>query len=248
MQTGFLTNNVGRRIQYKRTKENSSTSDNASVASSTMSNNHAHVMNHMATVRRNAQIAAAKHRVKQEIEELVAPYRNNKRAKPPFTAAELIVMAVLCRPQRSVDRVLAFDWIIRTFGYYKEEALSTYNTYVGYEEPRSEEGVDPIEVAVPGFHRAFHEWHLPVQQAKDKWSVTNHTKWRADEGIKVSPSAGRLFLSKWLDPKRRGKFNFLDLPTELRTRVSNRRAPMPVLPLPSKSLAVNEYCQETRQC
>lgn len=87
-----------------------------------MSNNEQHGIAQPQTLQQMVPLVVD---LKAEVEALLARYVNDP-AKPPFSPAELMVMAWVCRPEQNSDRVSdrqISDWIVTTFEYYKKLAL-----------------------------------------------------------------------------------------------------------------------------
>lgn len=107
-------------------------------------------------------------------------------------------------------------WILRTFDYYTLRALHySINTQTADEdEPRL--GLGEI---IKGFQAALNDWRLPITTLDGEKAAQWDSYDDCEYDMVVPPRAGRLFLSKWLEPDRTGMFPFLELPAELRNTV-----------------------------
>jgi len=64
--------------------------------------------------------------VKAEITKLIEPYKKRTNEPPPFSSAELVVIAALCSDLPRVMKEDILKWILRTFAYYMERAVDEY--------------------------------------------------------------------------------------------------------------------------
>ncbi|TKA23271.1 hypothetical protein B0A50_07328 [Salinomyces thailandicus] len=147
--------------------------------------------------------------VRAEIMAIIKPYRLSED-EPPFSLPELVVMAILCSEEYSLERMYIRRWIKETFPYYAKPILNAFITrlfpqmYEHYEEK-----------ALPGFQMAF---RTAFQQYEVPLRSDETTPGDMEEGIKytVELAAGRIYLSRWLERERNGIFPFLKLAPELR--------------------------------
>jgi hypothetical protein len=127
--------------------------------------------------------------LRDDIELVIAPFREGE-VEPPFSAAELVVMAVVyleCATWEPVLEREIQDWILNTFRYYRHNDIgSFYNACGRYEVPLSDD-------------RIGHKIH-------------------SASTVSAPTREARVFLRNVLPP-RTGIFRFLDLPAEIRNRV-----------------------------
>lgn len=79
-------------------------------------------------------------------------------------------------------------------------------------------GAAAMDLVVKGFFTAFHENEVPVIQNKPDQSTkagvpSEPSRWY------TTNSQARMFLRKWLEPERKGHFDFFGLPAELRNHI-----------------------------
>lgn len=171
----------------------------------------------------NATISSAL--IRTQINQLVGPHRHTA-IEPPFSAGELIVMAVLCSNTSYLSREEIEEWIISTFQFYADWKVR--NGGVRYEGFGRHQNVR----AFYGFlNTGFDDYEAPLQNATGQSSITS----RNYGTVAVKIAAGRLYLCRWLEKARSGVFRFLDLPPELRNRIYEM-----VFSLPSPGLAFRQ--------
>ncbi len=164
--------------------------------------------------------------VRNEILEMIAEHTERKK-RPPFSAQELQVMALLCSCDRSVSFAGALHWVVRTFSYYRERALLAYAEsvpYLDYDER-------PMTF-IPDWYSGWNDWSAPFVQLESR-SPAKHTNASHDCGYSVPLAAGRMYLRKWLEPERQGHLPFLKLPSEVRNSIYEL-----VFTLPASGLAL----------
>ncbi|KAK5130774.1 hypothetical protein LTR08_001664 [Meristemomyces frigidus] len=179
-------------------------------------------------------IIAERASVKVDIMTAIKPYRRAS-TKPPFSASELIVMAILCSSESSLSVSKTFEWAVRTFSYYAHAALDAYLAV----EP-DDENDDPAgpRCVIPELRYGLDEWEVPLVDvyASDIYTSNLVRNRENEDTITVPPSAGRVFLARWLEPARKGAFPFLKLPAELRNVIYQM-----VFQFPSSGLGFAEY-------
>jgi hypothetical protein len=165
----------------------------------------------------NDQCRRDRESVKQEIEAVIAPWRSSEE-KPPFTAAELIVMAILCISKHAVMVKEIVTWVVRTFAHYRELVLEQWA-----ESCSSSIRTTRSSMVVDGFYEVFDDFDVPLRDPNNVETIRKDLDYveRLVDGfsISVSPAAGRVFLRNILEPRREGVFDFLRLPAELRNRI-----------------------------
>lgn len=159
-------------------------------------------------------------RVSQEMQTLITPHRDG--SKPPYSAAELIIIVCLAYKSGYLKKADIVFAIVNTFPYFRDTAVRYYaeasaksvmddqDSYHEYEAPKE---------IVPEFKQAFDRFDVPLLDARDDSLVLSDTSdylKHPNYPIRAPVRSGRIFLSKWLDPHRNGSFNFLGLLAELR--------------------------------
>lgn len=157
--------------------------------------------------------SADREAVRQEIFELIAPYKRSG-GEPPFTAEELLVMACLCSLPRSIDKPHIILWLLVNFKYFQDKAFLYFAFAQTGQLLCESEDVEPPDEVVEGFRYAFERWSVPL--------VADHggrVHWDDDNSVRVPTGPGRMYLSSLLDAPRKGVFDFLALPAELRNTI-----------------------------
>lgn len=152
--------------------------------------------------------------VSSEINDLLTPYREHNM-EPPFTPAEMIVMAVLSSETYAPTVGEILQWIIREFKYFSLKVIEEYVHTVNIDE-EFVEGDERLDMVVKGFQKAFGCWAAPIQNAEGE---TLFVVDGLEDQVTVPVDAGRIFLRRWLEPDRKGSFRFLDLPAEVRNTI-----------------------------
>lgn len=166
---------------------------------------------------RETKEAEARARLALEIMAVTKPYRQRKK-KPPYSASEMTVMAVVCCGYSSIDKVRVLEWICDSFPYYAQLTILEYAETQAYKITPTVEQPDEI---VEGFHDVFNDWRVPLQDnnVTDPVLPVTCTVDHYAEDVCVPSNAGRVFLRNVLEPKRKGAFPFLKLPAELRNTI-----------------------------
>lgn len=147
--------------------------------------------------------------LRTEIETLIEPHRHSDQ-EPPFSAAELVIMAIICNDESVTPyRSEIFPWVMHTFRYYSSLAIPAYVKYMTSTMDRRYFHNEELKNVVKGFEKVFEEYEVPLIQIKGDYP------WLTEWGSK--PSQARLFLLSHLEPPR--TFPFFNLPRELRDRV-----------------------------
>lgn len=166
--------------------------------------------------------------VRSEIVARIERYRHSTK-RPPFSAAEMTVMAILCSDKHALTRAEILRWILSTFKYYGGKLVDDYlagcsDESMWYDEHPSNLG--PIVDSFEG--ETFYNYDVPLREAwpvafeeYDEFLDGDDIKgtYETDIAFTVSPSAGRIFLAKRLAPRRKKVFPFLRLPAELRNAI-----------------------------
>lgn len=189
-----------------------------------------------ARIKREVEVVAERASVKLEIEAVIEPYCHSTE-RPPFTVAEMAVMAILCSYERSLSRNKIHEWAIRTFRFYTDQAISRF---VACGNGDTCGGNDwPDTSLLPDFSQVYDDWTVPLFHAQSRLPVLQDRNRSA--GVPVAVGPGRVFLSSWLEPKRNGTFPFFELPPELRNVIYEM-----VLRFPRSGLAVLHACPESK--
>lgn len=151
----------------------------------------------------------ARQQLKKEILPLIQRYNSGDNA-PPFSTAELIVMAIICAPLRSANKEKIFYLICDRFKFYGRKVLLAWASRV----PNGEKAKCSYEAVIEDFNEAFGEYEVPL------WDATCDSPGNADtECFAVLAREARCFLRKVLQPSPKEPFRFMELPAELRARI-----------------------------
>ncbi|KAK5719695.1 hypothetical protein LTR17_015230 [Elasticomyces elasticus] len=150
--------------------------------------------------------------LKAEIEAVIAEYTKSDSGKPPYTTAQLVVMAAVCNHENDVSKASVLRWASSTFPYYTREAIEGYITsqkrwHMTFGAPRG---------VAPGITKAIRNYEMPLQTILQDPA---HPGAYPRITLQVLPAPARIFLRSLLEPERRGVFAFLDLPSEMRNRI-----------------------------
>ena len=163
---------------------------------------------------RNARIVQDRAAVKGEILEVIKPHQQSE-AKPPFSASELVVMAVFCSIKASIRKSEIMAWVCDTFPYYLRAAMQAHVRAQMREFDARGDSETPREID-KGFHEVFSEYDVPLRNAGGKRVVGCDDRNEAPWDVIIDAGPGRVYLRKWLEPERKGTFPFLQLSRELR--------------------------------
>ena len=150
--------------------------------------------------------------LKDDIESVVAEYNEVDDDEPPFSIAEMVVMAIVCHECHYGEFTTKRDiyrWIIETFGFYREE-----NQDVIAEHYADAAFVDYLSLDLADVEDVLNTYEIPLSAPKDIFAADQHSK-----VFSVPATAGRVFLREVLFEHPSGVFRFLDLPAELRIRI-----------------------------
>ncbi|EME48915.1 hypothetical protein DOTSEDRAFT_30272 [Dothistroma septosporum NZE10] len=145
--------------------------------------------------------------LRKEILALAHPHRAATKL-PPFSAGELIVMALVCKDSEDLQAPDILRWIVKHFKHYGNRALEEYTRRIDGGNRWREE----VRVVVPGFNAALDHYELPVSRRCE----FNHIP---DYIYSIDTAAARLYLRGYLAKKATGTFPFLRLPAELRNHI-----------------------------
>ncbi|KAK4508703.1 hypothetical protein PRZ48_002442 [Zasmidium cellare] len=152
----------------------------------------------------------AKAALKKEILSLIKPHRDSTKC-PPFSTAEMVVMAIICGNEASYNIRNLRREILATYRYYRTQALNDLLEYWEYEG-----GFRPDEL-VPELQYIFHQHEAPLVRYEPP--SERDVVWLEDAEFTVTPPAARTFLESWLYSGRQGAFPFFRLAPELRNSI-----------------------------
>ncbi|SMR52597.1 unnamed protein product [Zymoseptoria tritici ST99CH_1A5] len=148
--------------------------------------------------------------LKEELYVLIRPYATTFR-QPPFTAGELIIIAMVLGDHRPRSQGDLLSWIMNTFRFFSNELITKWaDDHLS--DRRLFYTCNEIKDPVPGFAKAFLKYDLPIKLVSSNLSTQRDT-YAAD------PRACRTYLRRLLEPLRHNTFRFLDLSSELRNIV-----------------------------
>ncbi|KAH9826769.1 hypothetical protein Tdes44962_MAKER03312 [Teratosphaeria destructans] len=154
----------------------------------------------VAVTRDVVRASVLKQELTLDIERLIKPYTQDVNKQPPFSPAELVVMAAVCLKEFWSNDSEIWLWIGRTFPYYRMRARKHWATLV----VEGQEAHPPFS----DFTSVFDDYDLPLR---------NHSP--GSQWFEVTTMAARTFLRERLEPPRPGHFRILDLPAELRLSI-----------------------------
>lgn len=137
--------------------------------------------------------------LRNDISTLIDAHRNEK--PPPFSTAELMIMAIVNSDKASIGSAEIAAWILRTFPFYSKKAVD-----YGCGGSKCLLSRDTYLFIWEDFYKALDSHDVPFIDCcgYEKGVIAKHA---------------RVFLRRWLEPERKGVLRFLDLPPELRTRI-----------------------------
>jgi hypothetical protein len=184
--------------------------------------------------------------VRKEIEALAEQYNNSPTEPPPFSAPELIIMAALCSHRHVMNSGAVFEWAVKSFVYYRDQAANKCHRIISRDNcsistPTGDSLID-------NYYQNFDCWEAPFAFPPNAMLTTTMADLayfrhhRLHEGFTVPRGAGRIYLRKWLEPERRGTFNFLGLPAEIRNAIYELVFSLPESGVRSTTAGVAECC------
>jgi len=149
--------------------------------------------------------------LRDEVLALIEPYYGNPNGRSaPFTCDELIVLAIIASGSQPIDRMEICRLMCSRFSKNAGPRLDAGTGGWSFKH-------DPVLAKT--FAAAFESYEMPLVQTPLGPDVLFDSHGRVKESEKtwsVDPRAARIYLSKYLAPKREGHFDLLSLPTELR--------------------------------
>lgn len=152
--------------------------------------------------------------LKEEVLELIEPWRDEADNPPPFTAGELIVMTLVLNDLPALQRKEIHAEILAAFQYYGVAAMVEYSIILDAQlnSPTAPIGVR-LEDVVDGFQTAMKDFELPLTSVVGTGDEAGMDLYTTTSG------AARVYLRDRLSPPRQGTFNFMGLPTEIREKI-----------------------------
>ena len=160
--------------------------------------------------------------LKSEIAAVIAEYEH-RATKPPFSMAEIVVMAILWSEEKRPRKYEICLWILEKFKYYRDQAIDeTARKAVGMALPSSYTPLDDV-------YGVWYDYEVPLtSDITDLKSAHN-----LEERFSVPINEGRIFLRHVLQDPPQGTFRFLELPAEIRIRVYEMVFSFPGMRIPS---------------
>lgn len=147
--------------------------------------------------------------LRDEVQEVIRPYTTAEEP-PPFSGGELIVMALVDTDEDTLPKDRILRWVVKTFKYYHDAfidiALRNLSPDLDFRDGWGRGVFENIT-------RAFTEYDLPIYESRMMLKKRNTVL------CSVTTQAARVYLRRWLEPERKGTFQFLDLPPEIRNTI-----------------------------
>lgn len=151
--------------------------------------------------------------LKAEVEAVIRPYESSN-AVPPFSVAELMVMAWVCRPTQScrfVSDKEIHDWMSLKFGWYRKMALAQLY------EHAFQRSSPPLWKEMTPFQHFSHQRALQMERLD---VPLEYLKFDKDAGrMKSNRASSRRFLRRVLQNEMPQFSRFLELPAEIRMMI-----------------------------
>ncbi|PIA92222.1 hypothetical protein CB0940_09259 [Cercospora beticola] len=165
--------------------------------------------------------------LKDEVVEVIRPWRFSED-KPPYTTSELIVMMLVMQDLRPQTMQSIHYNILRSFGYFADEALLMFVGEVQEERSKYhrmahgtsalESDYDgPFEHSIHGLYETVKEFDIPLTCNRLLDNGRTLTDFEAE--FTISAEAARVCLRDILEPERDGTFDFMALPPEIREKI-----------------------------
>lgn len=159
--------------------------------------------------------------LRDEVLELIAPYRTTASPSHPFTTEELVVIAAIALGKQACTRQQICRYILTNFYKYMEKVIDA----ACYEATKPFSWI--CECGFPrldGFETAFGCYQVPLRPAHEKNDLLEVVvqNWAVDF------PAARIFLGRHLAPPE-GPFRILALPAELRVVIYEYALSYPAL-------------------
>ncbi|PPJ52028.1 hypothetical protein CBER1_10395 [Cercospora berteroae] len=163
--------------------------------------------------------------LKEEVLELIAPWRDSLEP-PPFTAGELVVIMLV---------LLDSEIQPHSPETIERDLLSTFKYYEDFHDL---EWIDPV---VPGLYQAVEDFEHPACIATSETPSSATEIGICDATLVVPNAAARLYLRDKLESPRKGTFEFMELPAEIREKIFKM---LLVYPKSGLALAINRRSRD----
>ena len=150
--------------------------------------------------------------LKPQVEIAIAPYASSTSAIPPFTVAEMMVMAWVCRKKPRYNFVSdkeVSDWTFLTFGYYRVMALEELYEH-GFQE------CERTFKARSEFHDLVFQRTIQVERMEVPLQACRHN---VEMGYSSTLPGARRFLNRTIGGELNTFGGFFKLPVEIRVLI-----------------------------
>lgn len=188
--------------------------------------------------------------LKDEVFDLIVPW-SECGDKPPYTAGQMIVMILVdndLAPQSIPD---VHKKILREFWAFTNMALWQYSWQINLQECEGydvRENDEPqLDHVIPGLYAALKDFDLPLTYSEVSDDESREFFEEHDDEFTISAAAARVYLRDLLEPPRKGTFDFMSLPPELREKIYKM---LLVFPEPGLMLNTQEVWdgRDSRKC
>ncbi|GAB1733172.1 hypothetical protein NU195Hw_g35t1 [Hortaea werneckii] len=159
--------------------------------------------------------AMARESLREETLTLIEPFARSPE-QPPFNAAELTMMAIVCNPASTPGRIGVFSWSSKMFTYYNHQLIDSCAQCL---RNKAEAGNHLEELLASRLGKPHKLYDVPLRGIYPEAPYDERLKFHTPVDFDVTPAAARTFFRRWLEPERKGTFPFLELPAELRNEV-----------------------------
>lgn len=165
---------------------------------------------------------------RSRIEAAILPWRTRTDRPPPFTCADLVVIALALNDEPMTDLDICL-WTWTTFAFYRELGVTAvWNYWTEEQRSSSDHVLQCVGPPLPsGFYRALRSYAVPVSAvANDEGGIVREYITERDEKAtswSVEAHEAMLYLRPrlWPDEQPSGSFPFLRLPPDLRNTIYN---------------------------
>ncbi|PPJ52243.1 hypothetical protein CBER1_10516 [Cercospora berteroae] len=182
-----------------------------------------------------------------EIEELIGPHKGSITTAPPFTAAQLIVIAIalLNHDNEAQSEFAIMQWVLRTFQYYDNMAQKVFCRLNGLRHvPNSRLSRSKGQTFCKKLSAALSTYKVPIvahthfeRLGGPNMASAAQATWSLD--LRSSPT----FLGLRPGMNRSEAFRLLDLPAELRGMILEQ-----ALILPKSGVCTWRQAEKVRPC
>ncbi|GIZ47009.1 hypothetical protein CKM354_001011100 [Cercospora kikuchii] len=155
--------------------------------------------------------------LKEEVLELIAPWRDSSE-RPPFSAGESIVIMLILNNERRQRLSEIHILVLETYKYFLRQSVRAYNHQIAAEVYHWDD--ERIPHVVPGFFEVVMHFDHPCCVGNLEHNTPEDPTELSDAAFEVRPSAARLYLRDRLEQRpRQGAFDFMGLAAELREKI-----------------------------